>query len=426
MSNTLAVAMVTAALRRILVEALAGVPAGGVANPRVTTLRPDMIDGGDGELPGVNIFLYEVVANDATTNGYLPTRRADGTVVSRPYQALDLHYLLSFSGDEAGLEPQRMLGVVASTLAARPVLSRELIRAIIARDTADDPTTWEQYSDLADQVEGIRFTLLRLELEELSKFWLMFPQADCRLSATYEATVVLLDHELTPEPALPVRTRSIDTTTPRLPSISRVGADTAPTDPVSPGTIIRLDGQRLRGPHLTRVRVDEVETTVPAGQVTDERIVLALPAGLTAGVRAVQVLHPRLAGTPPQERFGAESDAVPLLVRPVVTGPVTVTDRSGSTVLDVTVPLDPPVRRDQRVVLILNERHPPADRAGRGYAFAAPAPAPDAPPAGDAVTVPVHDVVPGDYLVRVQVDGAQSVLAPGDDGRFDAPWVPIP
>jgi hypothetical protein len=426
MSNTLAVAMVTAALRRILVEALASVPAGGVENPRVTTLRPDLLDGGDGELPGVNIFLYEVAANDATTNGHLPTRRADGTVVNRPYQALDLHYLLTLTGDEAGLEPQRMLGVVVSTLAARPVLSRDLIRAVIASDTADDPTTWERYSDLADQLEGIRFTLLRLELEELSKFWLMFPQADCRLSVAYEATVVLLDSDLTPEPALPVRTRSVDATTPRLPSISRVGADSAPTDPVLPGTVIRIDGQRLRGPYLTRVRFDEIEATVPAEQVTDERIVLALPAGLAAGVRAVQVLHPRLDGVPPRERFGAESDAAPLLVRPVVAGPVTVTGRPDSTVLDVTVPLDPPVGRGQRVVLILNERHPPADRPGRGYAFAAPSPGPDAPPTRGTVTVPARDVAAGEYLVRVQVDGAQSVLTAGGDGRFDAPWVPIP
>ena len=43
MSNSLAVAMVTAALRRMLGEALVAVPAGGVQNAQVTTLRPDML-----------------------------------------------------------------------------------------------------------------------------------------------------------------------------------------------------------------------------------------------------------------------------------------------------------------------------------------------------------------------------------------------
>ncbi|MFI0793728.1 DUF4255 domain-containing protein [Micromonospora rubida] len=423
MSNTLAVAMVTAALRRILGEALAGVPAGGVDNARVTTLRPDMLPAVDGEARGVNILLYEVIVNGHTTNSYLPTRRPDGTLVTRPEQALDLHYLLNFSGDEAALEPQRMLGVIVSTLAAQPVLSRELIRDVIARDTADDPTTWEQYADLADQVEGIRFTLLPLQLDELSKLWLMFPQSDYRLSVVYEASVVLLDRDLTPLPALPVRSRSADAITPRLPSISRVAADSAPTDPVLPGTLIRVDGQRLRGPYVTRVRVDDVETTVPPGSGTDERITLPLPAGVAAGVRVVQVLHPRLVGEPPQERFGAESNTEPVLVRPVVTGPVSAAPGEPG-VVEVTVPVDPPVLAGQRVVLILNERHPPADQLGRGYAFAAPSREDAA--SSDTIVVAVRDVVPGGYLVRLQVDGAQSILRPGDDGRYDTPWVDVP
>src|SRR5207247_984760 len=149
-------------------EALASVPAGGVENARVTTLRPDMLANADGEARGINIFLYQVVGNGAWTGADLPTRRPDGSVLTRPQQALDLHYLLTFSGDESALEPQRMLGVAVSTLVAQPVLGRDLVRDIIARARVDDPTTWEQFSDLADQLDVVRFTLLPVSLEEVS------------------------------------------------------------------------------------------------------------------------------------------------------------------------------------------------------------------------------------------------------------------
>jgi hypothetical protein len=145
-----------------------------------------------------------------------------------------------------------------------------------------------------------------------------------------------------------------------------------------------------------------------------------------AGVQGVQVLHSRMAGDPPQERSGAESNVVPVTVRPVVTGAVTAAPGGTPGVVVVTVPVDPPVGRRQRVVLLLNEHHPPADRTARAYAVPAPPVDPAGPPTRAEVVVPVGDVVAGDYLVRVQVDGAQSVLGAGADGRFDLPRVAIP
>ena len=47
-------------------------------------------------------------------------------------------------------------------------------------------------------------------------------------------------------------------------------------------------------------------------------------------MRSLQVVHPRLIGTPPVERSGAESEAAPVVVRPVVTGAVSaVRDAAG-------------------------------------------------------------------------------------------------
>lgn len=181
MSNPLAVAMTTATLVRLVGEAVAGAGPGGVPNATVTTNRPDML-GTDGDARGVNVFLYQVHANGHWMHADLPTRRGDGTAVARPQQALDLHYLLTFSGDEADLEPQRLLGLAVSTLTARPVLSRQLVRDAIARAVADDPTAWQQFADLAEQVDQVRLTLRPLDLEELSKLWSTFFQVPYRLS----------------------------------------------------------------------------------------------------------------------------------------------------------------------------------------------------------------------------------------------------
>jgi hypothetical protein len=424
-SNSLAVAMVTAALRRILGEALVAVPAGGVENARVTTLRPDMLAAADGDARGINIFLYQVAASPAWAGNALPTRRDDGSLMNRPEQALDLHYLLTFSGDENALEPQRMLGAVVTALVAEPVLGRQQLRDIIAAAVADDPATWQQFSDLPDQVELVRFTPQPLSLDDISKLWSNFYQAPYRLSTTYQASVVLLDADMQLQPALPVLTRGVDAAALTIPVVSRVVAGSSPADPIVPGTTIRIEGQQLRGTYVTRVRLDDAEVPVPPDGATGTRLTLTLPANTPAGLHGLQVLHPRLVGTPPVERAGAESAIVPLLVRPGISGPVT-TAAGAAGAVDVTAPVRPPVGRAQRVVLILNEHHPPADRAARAYAFTAPLPASSAPETADHVTVTVTGVVAGTYLVRIQVDGAQSVLTAGADGRFDAARVVIP
>src|SRR5262245_29645937 len=74
-------------------------------------------NGNDPQPRKVQIFLYQVTPNAAWRNMDLPTRDAGGQrVVQRPQIALDLHYLLSFYGDEELLEPQLMMGAVMRDL----------------------------------------------------------------------------------------------------------------------------------------------------------------------------------------------------------------------------------------------------------------------------------------------------------------------
>jgi len=419
MSNTLAIGMVTAALRRILAEAVAAVPAGGVLNARVSTRRPDLLSDADGA--GINVFLYQVATNPGWSGAALPSRRADGTVTARPEQALDLHYLLTFLGDEDAQEPQRLLGAAATTLVAAPVLSRERVRDLAAKARADDPATWTQFSDLADQVDVVRFSPFAISIEELSRLWATFVQAPYRLSVTYQASVVLLDADLTPEPPLPVLSRGIDAAALAIPSITRAVTDSAPGGPVGPGTVLRIEGERLQGT-VTRIRLGDLDLPVPPGGNGGTVLRVAVPATVRAGLNSLQVHHPRLIGTPPVERAGAESNAVPVIIRPILTAAVSTAPGDDGGVL-VSVPVAPAVGREQRVQLLLNEHRPPPSRAARAYAFSRPVPDPGAPEASTTVVVPVpaHGVSPGTYLVRVQVDGAQSLLTPGADGQFDGP-----
>jgi hypothetical protein len=197
MSNFLAVATVTATLRSILANALA--EDHYAADVQVTTLRPDLVEN-DPLTAGVNIYLYQATPDAYARNDDLPTRRPDGRVMTRrPSAAVDLHYLLSFYGNESQLLPQRLLGSVVRTLHAQPILSAAEIEAVVAS------TSFLTGSDLASAVERVRFTPVALSLEDLSKLWSVFYQAKYVLSVAYQASLVLLTAEGIPVVAPPVR-----------------------------------------------------------------------------------------------------------------------------------------------------------------------------------------------------------------------------
>ncbi|MFI2346433.1 DUF4255 domain-containing protein [Streptomyces sp. NPDC019443] len=414
MSNALAVAAVTATLAHVLGEALAAQGPGEVPNVKVSTLRPDM-DGATGaDARGINVFLYQVTPNAAWRGDDLPTRRSDGTALTSPQQALDLHYLLSFSGNDAELEPQRLLGTAVSILNARPVLSRQVVREAIAHALAAPvPQTYLRFADLADQVDVVRFTMLPLNLEELSKLWSTFFEVPYRLSVAYQGSVVLLTSDIPRHAVLPVRTHAIDVAPlGRAPQIARVIADSGADDPITAGTTLRVEGTGLRS-SVIRFRVGGVEDKVPdGGQLTDTSLTFTLPAAVRAGVHGLQILHPR----------AVESNVVPVVVRPVV-GPGTVTTAPGAGgTVDLTVPLLPKVGHRQRVVVLLNGHGPASPRA---HTFAVPYRGENPEDSDASVTVRKADLEAGDYLLRVQVDGVESLLTV-DKGIYDKPRVTVP
>ena len=94
--------------------------------------------------------------------------------------------------------------------------------------------------------------------------------------------------------------------------------------------------------------------------------------------------------------------------------------------------IDPPVEPKQEVVLLLNERpaasSPPIELPPlRAYSFVVP-PRPQGSPPGPTsqLNIPIAGVNPGAYLVRVRVDGAESLLSADASGYYASPVVNIP
>lgn len=426
MSNYQAIATVTAVLRRNLQAAIDV----DVPGAKVGTGRPEGAQNGTPEA-GVNLFLYQVAPNAAWRNADLPARRADGSLQRRPQAALDLHYLLSFYGDEPKLEAQLLLGSVVRTLHTRSVLTRKMIQ-----DTLADPLFgFLAESNLAESVESIKFTPSPLSLEDLSKLWSVFFQTPYALSFAYQGTVVLIESEAEPQIALPVRARNVYAVPFRQPTIERIlsregaVAPVVADQPIYARYTLILAGKQLRG-DLTRVRIDGTE--MEPGEVDDARVSVTLPGDLRPGVHSVQVVQYAQIGTPPAPHPGFESNVVAFDLNPKITASVSNPQGSGDAPrrVDIRIGFDPKVGKSQRVVLMLNEYRPPADRPARAYSFAVPpreASDPDAN-SDESSSIQVHasGLRPGTYMVRVQVDGARSPLRfSGTLARYDWPRVTI-
>jgi len=416
MSNHLAIATVTATLRNTLQAMLdAEVPA---LSARVATVRPNA-PASELPAPGINLMLVQVTPNAALRNADLPTRRGDGSLLQRPTAAFDLHYLLSFYGDEARLEPQVLLGCAVRALHTQPQLTREAIRATVGLPIFD----FVAGSNLADAGDLVRFTPTALSLEEMSKLWSVFFQSPYVLSVAYQAGVVLIDRDVPVSAPLPVRLPpNVYAIPSRSPVIAQVlfqasaGAPIRAGEPIVAGGLLVLAGRQLQGA-TTVVRIDGIDA--PAA-VTDEQITIPLPDGLRAGAHSVQVVHQLAMGTPPVAHTVISSNVAGFALQPTVTATATATQ--------VALTVVPDVGKRQRVRLLLNQLAAPAGTAARSYAFDAPSrDVAGAPDASSAIAVPIAGVVAGTYLVRVEIDGADSPL--GSDpvtGAYSAPVVAIP
>jgi hypothetical protein len=247
-----------------------------------------------------------------------------------------------------------------------------------------------------------------------------------RPSATYLATVVLIESRRSTRVAPPVAERKLYVPLLNRPRIREVLGNPEPGNPASTfeagGTIthgfrLALTGTNLRGPE-TAVEAGGTVLTGADLDVHPNRIEFDVPSGLWPGIHGLQVLHrlekeaPAI-GLIPLEASNTTAFAlspsfaegpppgIELLSPDLATlGPTDAVDG------EIRVRFDHMVGVEQKVELLLNEVRvdPPASRAAYAYSF------PATPPGGPATEVSELDfaiagVAQAIYLVRVVVDG---------------------
>jgi Pvc16 N-terminal domain len=409
MSNYLAIATVTAALQQILqpaVKAAVGGASFGFSRPTAD---------GTPKTPQVNVFLYQVTPNAAYRNQHVPTRRADGTLVKRPQAALDLHYLFTFHGDDTALEPQRLLGAVITALENQPLLTPDDITSATAPASK---FPFLANSGLDRQVERVKFTPTALSIEEFSKLWSAFFQVEYSLSVAYHASVVLMESDVTPQDTLPVEASNIYVTPFRWPQIESVISQAGDGVPIVPGSVLQILGTQLRGPD-TVVLIADTEQ-VPAS-IADSMLTLPVPASVRAGVQSLQVAHRVSMGTPPTPHRGFESNAAPFVLHPVIANPAAALSPDSTPavkITNITAQVTPNIAAGQRAIAMLNVpgANPPVAYASQPVI---------APADSNQVTIPILNVPAGNYMVRVQIDGAESLLTMSG-GVYNGPMVTTP
>lgn len=407
MSNFLAIASVTATLQRILQAALPS----DITGATVTAVRP--AEGQNTNLPeiGVNIFLYQVSQNPHSRNADLPTRRADGELAQRPQAALDLHYLFSFYGSDLLLEPQRLLGSTVAFLHSQPLLTRAQIKAAVS----DNTKPFLAKSDLATQIDMVRFVPLTLSLEELSRLWSVFLQVRYVLSVAYQASVVLIERQVEARPALPARAFNLAAIPMRQPYIVRVVAQSGEGTPILPGGAVSIEGLDLRS-DIMRVEIDGA--AVPTSEVHADHIGLTLPGTLAAGLHGIQARHGVQIGAPGVAHMAFSSNLGTFVLHPVISKidnnyDIAITDVKGADEAPrsatVVVGVAPKVRPKQTATLEL------LTPQGVAYTFIGQPRTDDA----NKLTFSISGVAAGDYLLRVRIDGAESTL------ELDANRLPV-
>ena len=383
MSSALAIASVTRGLRALVNQALqaplpANLPADTLPTTQihVTTLPLDKVRtfSANGNL--LNLYLYSMVPNPALSNG-LPPR--GGPAGGEPQLALNLHYMLTaFGQDDNELIAQLLLGRAMLALHDNPLL--------MPSDLADALGA----ADVQGQIERVRITPHSLGFEEMSKLWMAY-QTQYRLSAAYEASVVLIDSARPAKVAPPVRSASIVVSPFRTPSIEQVTPQVAP-----PGATMTLAGSNL-GAATTQVVVAGLRVT--PSTIGDRTLSFTLPAGVPAGVNTVRVVQEVPLGVPPvvHPGVGFESNAAAFMLSPRITTASPISAARGA-VLQLSV--SPAVGRDQRAVLLLDDQQ-----------VASVPHAPGDPDTSNTVSFPIPAAfVPRSYLARVMVDGACSAL----------------
>jgi hypothetical protein len=412
-STNLAVATTTRVLGSLLERSItdAGVSSLLDSPPYFTPQAPDQIENSGQEGSRLALFLYHVTFNQGWREVGLPSRNSAGQVIDRPPLVIDLHYLLVGYG-QADYVQHLLLGIGMQALHENPVLYRQQIAAVF---TTPPPLsamdTVLATSGVETQVEQIKITPEPLTTEDLSKLWTSFG-SKFRPSAGYLATTLLIESKTPVAAAAPVMVRNLAVVQLRRPEISAVTPQYLLWAPG--GMSLTLTGTNLTGTGTSAV-FDLAPTSPQVPQRVDASTATVPVPPLPAGLNSLHMVQQVEIGAPPAKNV-VQSNIALFYLQPVIrrspsgTHPELITvgpvDNSVTPpVRTVTVQLDPAVGPKQKVQLLLDELNPPAGQAPLSFTF-------DARPdqiSTNSVSFDTFSTRAGDYLLRVRVDGAESL-----------------
>jgi hypothetical protein len=297
------------------------------------------------------------------------------------------------------------MGSVVQILHAQPVLSRQQIQKAI------DSVDYLRDSDLTDAVEQVKFTPVPLSVEELHNLWSGFFQAPYALSAAYQGSVIFIEGNEPIRKPLPVRSRNLYAAAFRQPVIELVTSEAGASQPIAAGSVLAIWGKNLLG-DVTVVTIEGEEiSSSDILELHNNMIKFKLPINpRRAGLLPLQVIRKRMMGSPPTPHHEAESNLAAFVLRP------TISIDDAATLAHI----NPAVGKDQRLLIHLN-RIPSGSIPSQDRSFLMP----PRKAAISEIPLPIDGLAKGDYLVRVEVDGAESILLADDSGEYTGPKVSI-
>jgi hypothetical protein len=419
MSNPLAIQAVTRTLRELLLH--------DDAIEEVSVRPPDrLVDAAAGGR--LNLYLYRVAPNAAWQNANIPDRSRPSEPAFPPL-ALDLYYLLTAYGEDSEFSSEHgLLGRAMHIFHSNASLSPAIVRRATTGLSAGD-----YVSDLHEQIERIRITHDPLSLDDLSKLWNTF-QTQYRISTAYRVSVVLIDSARPSGSALPVLRRGADdrgvrvfpTMEPRLNEVvyhHRQRPDLM-QDAASLDSRVALKGTNLPGigvsvtirdPRLTTIAnpdADRIQTIQPLPTTEPNSVELVLQKELAqwqGGVYFTEVSF---------ESDGVKrtSNQLPFAIVPEIRKrsdgrPMARVFREGNKNM-LQVEIINGIASNRNAYLILN---------GRSGMFQLRRDKTSPEDSDDAPVFYLKRVTPGQYRLRVRVDGVDSLMTmvPSDtDSRF--------
>lgn len=416
MSGPLAIAAVTAALKDLLNDGLLDHDLSTIGSFSVTALPPDRIATGQTEPNQLNLFLYQLTPNAGWRNEGLPSRDANGGRLTNPPLALDLHYMLTAYGSQ-DFNAEILLGYAMQLLHETPTLSRAQLRTVLGAAPPVDgsliPSIFGNLSaiDLADQVELLKITPATLSTEDLSKIWTAM-QARYRPTMAYIVSVVLIQATNPIQAAPPVLKRgrldrgpvAIAMPYPTLSAVRPALSDLLPA--MRLGDDVLLSGTNLNATGTREIvfenmHVDATQTIALASVSSASAATVHIPSvandadAMSHWATGVYSVSLRLS-RPDLPVWS--SNGVPIALAPIITRSAAHASSGES----ISVTCVPRIRAEQELETVV--------------LFGSQSVRPDSidTPSGDltqptTVTFTVPAVMDGDYVVRLRVDGIDSL-----------------